>query len=103
MLSPELIAVQFLHIKCIRTIFTNKVIRNDICCSLQSFTAIALKTKSYDGRFVTAKCSSINDGATLNVRSIIPKLDALKILLEKKPFDVFLVQTVNFEQRSTHS
>ena len=39
---------------------------NDICCSLQSFAAIALKTKSYDRKFVTAKCSNISDGATLN-------------------------------------
>ena len=38
---------------------------NDICCSLQSFSAIALKTKSYDENFVTAKCACINDGATL--------------------------------------
>ena len=39
---------------------------NDICCSLQSFAAIALKSKKrYDGKFVTAKCSYINYGATL--------------------------------------
>ena len=35
---------------------------NDICCSLQSFAAIALKTKSYDENFVTAECACINDG-----------------------------------------
>ena len=39
---------------------------NDICCSLQSFAAIALKTKSYDGKSVIAQCSCINDRATLN-------------------------------------
>ena len=38
---------------------------NDICCSLQSFAAIALKSKKFDGKFVTAKCSCINYGATL--------------------------------------
>ena len=38
---------------------------NDFCCSFQSFAAIALKGKSYDRNFVTAKCSSINDGAPL--------------------------------------
>ena len=38
---------------------------SDICCSLQCFAAIALKPKSYDGKFVTAKCSNINYGATL--------------------------------------
>ena len=37
---------------------------NDICCSLQSFAAIALKSK----KFVTAKCTCINYGATLRVR-----------------------------------
>ena len=35
---------------------------NDICCSLQSFAAIA-KNESFDEKFVTAKCSDINDGA----------------------------------------
>ena len=39
---------------------------NDICCSLQSFSAIALKRKSCDENFVTAKCAHINDRATLN-------------------------------------
>ena len=43
---------------------------NDICCSLQSFAAIALKSKSYDGKFVTAKCSCINYGATLKFRFV---------------------------------
>ena len=35
---------------------------DNTCCSLQSFAAIALKRKRYDGKFVIAKCSSINDG-----------------------------------------
>ena len=38
---------------------------NDTCCSLQSFAAIALKSKKYDGKFVTAKCSCINYGGDL--------------------------------------
>ena len=38
----------------------------DIYCSLQSFAATALKTKSYDENLVTAKCACINDGASLN-------------------------------------
>ena len=38
---------------------------NDICCSLQSFAAIALKTKKLWRKIVTAKCSNINDEATL--------------------------------------
>ena len=41
---------------------------NDFCCSFQSFAAIALKGKSYDRNFVTAKCSSINDGAPLKTK-----------------------------------
>ena len=40
---------------------------NDICCSFQSFSAIAIKTKSYDEIFVTAKSARINYGATLNL------------------------------------
>ena len=38
---------------------------NDTCCSLQNFAAIALKSKNLWRKFVTAKCSSINYGATL--------------------------------------
>ena len=35
---------------------------NNICNSLQSFAAIALKTKlSYDEKFAIAKCACIND------------------------------------------
>ena len=41
------------------------LLSNDIWCSLQSLAAIALKTKSYDENFVTAKCTCFNDGATL--------------------------------------
>ena len=46
------------------------LLANDICFCLQSFAAIALKTKSYDGKFVTAKCSSINYGAILKAGAI---------------------------------
>ena len=41
---------------------------NDICCPLQSFSAIALKQKTYDKNFVTAKCAHINDRAALNTQ-----------------------------------
>ena len=44
------------------------LLSNDICCSLQSFSAITLKPKIYEENFVTAKCARINDGATLNTQ-----------------------------------
>ena len=40
------------------------LLSNDICCSLQ-FRSHREEPKSYDGKFVTAKYSSINYGATL--------------------------------------
>ena len=36
---------------------------NDICCSLQSFA----RPSRYEGKFVTAKCSSINGGASAEI------------------------------------
>ena len=42
------------------------LLQNDFCCSLQIFSAIALKKReSCDEKFVTAKCGRVNDGATL--------------------------------------
>ena len=38
---------------------------NNICNSLQSFVAIALKKKKFGEKFVIAKCACINNGATL--------------------------------------
>ena len=44
---------------------------NDICFSLQSFSAIALKKKKLDENFVTAKCACIDDRATLTKSAIV--------------------------------
>ena len=46
---------------------------DNICCSLQSFSAIALKTS--DENFVTAKCACINDGATLKPSDKVDNLE----------------------------
>ena len=39
----------------------------NICSSSQSFVAIALKPKNYEGKFVIPPCAFINNGATLIV------------------------------------
>ena len=49
--------------------------------SLQSFSAIVLKTK--DENFVTAKCACINDGATLTVKRKEFFLSVLLNLVDK--------------------
>ena len=61
---------------------------NDICCSLQSFAAIALKTKKLWRKIFTVKCSSINYGATLktSVFSTETTLDCVFHLLAYKNF-----------------
>ena len=45
-----------------------------------------LKRKSYDGKFATAKCSNINDGATLTLYYLIYIIQ----LLHRKPIDIYI-------------